>query len=157
MRKQHCPCIAEPLVKLHYIHWRLQWPMNSAKPAVTKRQYEALANFRYQLRRYLRYSERVTRKHGVTPLQYQLMLQVEGYPGRDWATVTELAERLQAKHHGVVALITRCTKRRLPARNPSGADRRSVEVRLTAKGKNTLRRIAQLQLEELRTLQGQLT
>lgn len=42
--------------------------MNSAKPAVTKRQYEALANFRYQLRRYLRYSERVTRKHGVTPL-----------------------------------------------------------------------------------------
>jgi DNA-binding MarR family transcriptional regulator len=125
--------------------------------AVTKRQYETLANFRYQLRRYLRYSERVTRTQGITPLQYQLLLQVAGYPGRDWATVSELAERLQAKHHGVVALLTRCAKRGLLARNASAADRRSVEVRLTSKGKKTLQRIAQLHLEELLTLQGQFT
>jgi DNA-binding MarR family transcriptional regulator len=131
--------------------------MNSEKPAVTKRQYEALANFRYQLRRYLRYSERVTRKHGVTPLQYQLMLQVEGYPGRDWATVTELAERLQAKHHGVVALITRCAKRGLLARSASDTDRRTVEVRLTPKGRRALQQLAQLHLDELLTLQGQFT
>jgi DNA-binding MarR family transcriptional regulator len=122
---------------------------------VTKRQYEMLADFRYQLRRFLRYSERVTRSQGITPLQYQLMLQVEGYPGRDWATVTELAERLQAKHHGVVALLTRCAKRGLLARNASVSDRRSVEVRLTPKGKKLLLRIAQVQLEELQTLQGQ--
>jgi DNA-binding MarR family transcriptional regulator len=122
---------------------------------VTKWQYEMLADFRYQLRRFLRYSERVTRSQGITPLQYQLMLQVEGYPGRDWATVTELAERLQAKHHGVVALLTRCAKRGLLARNASVSDRRSVEVRLTPKGKKLLLRIAQVQLEELQTLHGQ--
>ncbi len=125
--------------------------------AVTKRQFEMLANFRYQLRRYLRYSERVTRTQGITPLQYQLMLQVAGYPGREWATVSELAERLQAKHHGVVALLTRCANRGLLARNASASDRRSVEVRLTPKGKKTLQRIAQLHLEELLTLHGQFT
>jgi len=130
-------------------------PVNPSKTAVTKRQYEALASFRYQLRRYLRYSERVTRKHGITPLQYQLMLQVEGYPGRDWATVSELAERLQAKHHGVVALITRCAKRGLLERSPSKSDRRAVQVGLTPKGKKTLQQLAQLHLNELLTLQDQ--
>ncbi|HEX3838262.1 MAG TPA: MarR family transcriptional regulator [Steroidobacteraceae bacterium] len=131
--------------------------MASATQPVTKQQYETLANFRYQVRRFLRYSERVTRTQGVTPLQYQLMLQVQGYPGRDWATVSELAERLQAKHHGVGALLTRCAKRGLLVRNASISDRRSVEVRLTSKGKKTLQRIAQLHLQELVTLQGQLT
>jgi DNA-binding MarR family transcriptional regulator len=131
--------------------------MTSGKPAVTKRQYEALANFRYQLRRYLRYSERVTREHGVTPLQYQLMLQVEGFPGRNWATVSELAERLQAKHHGVVALLTRCANRGLLARRTSDSDRRTVQVRLTPKGKKALRQLAQLHLDELLTLQGRFT
>jgi hypothetical protein len=79
----------------------------SSKP-VTLRQYRALADFRYELRRFLRYSEDVTRRHGVTPLQYQVLLQVKGYPGNEEATVGGLAERLQAKHHGVVALVSRC-------------------------------------------------
>jgi DNA-binding MarR family transcriptional regulator len=129
--------------------------MSSAPVPVTKRQYETLANFRYQVRRFLRYSERVTRTLGITPLQYQLMLQVQGYPGREWATVSELAERLQAKHHGVVALLTRCAKRGLLARKTSVSDRRNVEVHLTAKGRKTLERIVQLHLQELLTLQHQ--
>ena len=56
------------------------------RPRISKRQYEALANFRYELRRYLRYSEQVTRKNGVTPLQYQLLLHIKGYPDRNWAS-----------------------------------------------------------------------
>jgi len=80
---------------------------------ISKKQYETLADFRYQLRRFLRHSEELSRRHGLTPLQYQLMLQLKGYPGRDMATVTELAERLQAKHHGVVALVTRCEQQGL--------------------------------------------
>jgi DNA-binding MarR family transcriptional regulator len=123
---------------------------------VTKRQYEALATFRYQLRRFLRYSEQVSRKHGLTPLQYQLMLQVKGYPGRDWATVTELAERLQAKHHGVVALVTRCEKRGLLQRAADENDRRTVQIRLTAKGEKALSRLAQLHRDELLALRDQL-
>jgi DNA-binding MarR family transcriptional regulator len=131
--------------------------MTSEKAAVTKRQYEALATFRYQLRRYLRYSEEVTRKLGITPLQYQLMLQVKGYPGRDWATISELAERLQAKHHGVVALVTRCEERGLLERGVQEDDRRVVQIRLTPKGETTLRRLAQLHRDELLALRGQFT
>ncbi|MBX5462487.1 MAG: MarR family transcriptional regulator [Steroidobacteraceae bacterium] len=127
-----------------------------ASGEVTKRQYEALAHFRYQLRRFLRYSEQITRKHGLTPLQYQLMLQIKGYPGRNWATVSELAERLQAKHNGVVALITRCEKLGLVERRASQEDRRIVRIRLSARGKRALRRLAQLHRDELLSHRGAL-
>lgn len=123
------------------------------KPRVTKKQYEALATFRYELRRYLRYSEEVTRKHEVTPLQYQLLLQIKGYPGREEATITELAERLQAKHHGVVALITRCESLGLVERRVDDEDRRRVFVRLTDKGEKRLERLAELHRSELLSLQ----
>ena len=109
---------------------------------MTKAEFEALAQFRYQLRRFLRFSEEVTRRSGVTPLQYQLMLQIKGFPGREWATVVELAERLQAKHHGVVALISRCEKADLVVRKSSRSDLRLVEVQLTGKGERCLERLA---------------
>ena len=54
---------------------------------MSKADFETLANFRYQLRRFLRFSEEATRTSGVTPLQYQLMLQIKGFPaanGRPW-------------------------------------------------------------------------
>jgi len=126
----------------------------TSEDGVSKRQYEVLANFRYQLRRFLRYSEQITRRHGLTPLQYQLMLQVKGFPGRDWATVTELAERLQAKHHGAVALITRCENAGLVERSVSDQDARAVHVTLTAKGERALRRLAQLHRDELLAHRG---
>ncbi|HEY4366693.1 MAG TPA: MarR family transcriptional regulator [Steroidobacteraceae bacterium] len=127
----------------------------STGPAVSKRQYESLARFRYELRRYMRYSEEITRRHGVTPLQYQLLLQIKGYPQREYATVGELAERLQAKHHGAVSLVTRCERAGLVARRPSEDDRRVVHVFLTAKGERCLERLAELHRSELLKLQGQ--
>jgi DNA-binding MarR family transcriptional regulator len=127
----------------------------SSKP-MTLRQYRALADFRYELRRFLRYSEEATRRHGVTPLQYQLLLQIKGYPGREPATVGELAERLQAKHHGVVALVSRCEEAGFVTRRTSDEDRRAVVVELTAKGERLLERLAQLHLKELMAIQGRL-
>ena len=59
-----------------------------------KSEFEALADFRYRLRRFLRFSELLTRRHGITNLQYLLLLQIKGFPGREWAFVGELAERL---------------------------------------------------------------
>jgi len=115
---------------------------------LSKIEFEALAQFRYQLRRFLRFSEEVSRKQGVTPLQYQLMLQVKGFPGREWASVGELAERLQAKHHGVVSLISRCESSGLVTRNVSRGDMRLVEVHLTAKGEQCLQKLAQLHRAE---------
>ncbi len=119
---------------------------------MSKAEFEVLAAFRYQLRRFLRFSEELTRRHGVTPLQYQLMLQVQGFPGRDWATVAELAERLQAKHHGVVALVSRCETAGLVHRGASRDDQRRVEVHLSAAGRQCLDRLARLHRDELRSV-----
>lgn len=123
-------------------------PSSPASP-LTKDEFEALAQFRYELRRFLRFSEQATHSHGVTPLHYLLLLQIKGYPGREWATITELAERLQAKHHGVVSLVTRCEAAGLVRRSTSAEDRRRVEVRLTAKGAKLVERVANLHRLEL--------
>ena len=124
---------------------------------MSKSDLERLAQFRYQLRRYLRFSEEVTRREGITPLQYLLMLQIKGFPGREWATVGELAERLQAKHHGVVSLISRCETAGLVRRSISLTDRRRVEVQLTRKGDQCLQQLACLHRAELVSLQGKFT
>jgi DNA-binding MarR family transcriptional regulator len=119
-----------------------------------KADYEALAEFRYQLRRFLRFSEDVTRASGITPLQYQLLIQVKGFPGRDWATVGELAERLQAKHHGVVALISRCEALGLVQRRASTQDQRRVEIRLTPEGERCAGELATLHRDEFASLRS---
>lgn len=121
----------------------------AAGGVMTKADFEALAEFRYRLRRFLRFSEEVTRKNGVTALQYQLLLQIRGFPGREWATVGELAERLQAKHHGVVSLISRCEASGWVRRRTGRDDRRRVEVVLTKQGKRLVRKLAHLHRVEL--------
>lgn len=119
-----------------------------------KTEFEILSNFRYQLRRFLRFSEDVTREQGVTHLQYLLLLHIKGYPGREWATIGELSERLQAQQHGVVALVTRCESLGLVYRTQGKTDRRSVEVRLTPSGEGIVLKLARLHRDELLKLQG---
>ncbi len=126
----------------------------SSEPPLAKAEFEALAEFRYQLRRFLRFSEEATRQSGITPLQYQLMLQIKGFPGRDWATIGELAERLQAKHHGVVALVSRCESLGLVHRQASASDLRRVEIRRTPEGERCATRLARIHRDELASLQG---
>jgi DNA-binding MarR family transcriptional regulator len=121
---------------------------------LSKKHYEALSEFRYQLRRFLRFSEAAAKAEGITPLQYLLLLHVHGFPGRDWATVGELAERLQLQHHGVVALLSRCEESGLVVRRKSETDRRQVEVHLSRSGERHLERLAALHHAELKSLQG---
>jgi len=129
-------------------------PAKTFDRSMSKADFEQLAHFRYQLRRFLRFSEEVSHRNGITSLQYLLMLQIKGFPGREWATVGELAERLQAKHHGVVSLISRCEAAGLVRRSISSADKRRVEVELTRKGDLTLERLARLHRGELQSLKG---
>ncbi|WP_051710099.1 MarR family winged helix-turn-helix transcriptional regulator [Andreprevotia chitinilytica] len=121
---------------------------------LTKKHFEALSEFRYQLRRFLHFSETAAKKEGLTPLQYLLLLHVRGFPRRDWATVGELAERLQLQHHGMVALLTRCEENGLVRRQKSETDRRQVEVHLLPEGEAFLERLATLHEAELKSLQG---
>lgn len=124
------------------------------EPDFTRQDFETLSDFRYQLRRFLHWSEQLTRKAGITNLQYLLMLHVKGYANREWATITELAERLQAQHHGVVALVTRCEKIGLVERKAGRADGREVEIHLTRKGEKLVERLARQHRDELIRIEG---
>jgi DNA-binding MarR family transcriptional regulator len=124
------------------------------QPPLSKVDYESLSEFRYQLRRFMHFSEQAARSGGLTPLQYQLLLHVRGFPGRDWATVGELAERLQIKPHGTVALISRCEDSGLVCRQTGSTDRRQVEIRLSSAGEEILERLAGLHKVELRSLKN---
>jgi DNA-binding MarR family transcriptional regulator len=113
-----------------------------------------LAQFRYALRKFLRFSENAARKCGVTPQQHQLLLGVLGFSGRASASVTELAEFLQERHHSVVGLVERAEQGGLVRRTQDAADRRVVNVTLTAKGKRVLLRLTRKHYEETRRLRG---
>lgn len=125
-----------------------------SKNALSKKEYETLSHFRYQLRRFLRFSEEVTHKLGITHLQYLLLLHIKGYKGREWATIGELAERLQSHHHGVVSLVTRCESAGLVYRQQGVADRRVIEVHLTPAGEKAVAQLARMHRDELLSLQG---
>ncbi len=103
---------------------------------------EAMSAFRYDLRKFLRASEEIANAAGITTLQYQLLLHVCGFPDRKWATVGELAERLQAAPNGTAALVSRCESAGLVTRKPDPADRRQVQVHLTPKGEKFLLELA---------------
>ncbi len=109
-----------------------------------------------RLARYFGISERAAKQAGITPLQYLLLLHLRGYPGREWATVGELAARLQASAHGTAALVSRCEAQGYIKRKRSSSDRRCVEIRLTRKAEAVLNRVAALHREELRALAAML-
>ena len=124
---------------------------------LTKQDFEALARFRFGIRRYLRFSEETVRRHGVTPQQYQLLLAIKGFPGRDWALVRELADRLQLRHHSVVELVNRAQAQGLVHRATDPDDARAVRVVLTDQGEHLLGRLSALHRDELRRMDTVLT
>ncbi len=129
--------------------------MDDKRPADTveelsKGDYEELARFRFQLRKFLRFSEEAIRRYGLSPQQYLLLLQIKGFPGRDWATIGELAERLQLRHHSVVELVDRGQRLGHVERQPHPDDRRAVKVTLTAQGEELVRQLASIHQTELR-------
>ncbi len=126
---------------------RLSFSLRPGAPVLAS--LRRLAWFRYQLRRFLRFSERAARAAGLTPQQHQLLLGVAAYTGRGWATIFELAEFLQERHNSVVGLVERASRRSLVRKSTGVTDRRMVQVRLAARGRAVLARLARLHLDEL--------
>ncbi|MEK4146335.1 MarR family transcriptional regulator [Robertmurraya sp. FSL W8-0741] len=116
---------------------------------LTKETYESLAEFRYQLKKFLHFSDSEARKVGVTPKQHQLLLAIKGFPGRDTATPRELAERLFISHNACVGLIDRCSQLGLVTRISNPDDGRSVLIKLTVEGEEILQRLSEIHLEEI--------
>ncbi len=117
---------------------------------VNNNDYQSLAEFRYHIRRFLRFSERAAREAGVEPQQHQLMLAVKGMPDGVSPTISELAERLQIQHHSTVELVDRLSKRGFVSRKRGSEDRRQVIVQLSAKGEKLLRDLSLHHRDELK-------
>jgi len=111
----------------------------------------ALAEFRYQLRRFLHFSESAAREAGVVPQQHQLLLAVSGMAEGPEPTIATLAERLQLRHNSTVELVDRCERKRLVSRHRGAEDSREVRVRLTPKGSRLLKRLTDEHRRELRS------
>lgn len=120
-------------------------------PRSTRPDYETLAEFRYHIRRFLRFSEEAARAHGLNSQQHQLLLALKGLPAGTRPTVGTIAERLQLRHHSTVELVDRLADRGLIVRVPDPADRRAVLVRITRRGDAVLRRLTRIHRQELDT------
>jgi DNA-binding MarR family transcriptional regulator len=114
--------------------------------------YRELADFRYQIRKFLHFSEEAARVEGLEPQQHQMMLAIKALDEAGEPTIGRLAEHLFIRHHSAVGLIDRLEERRLVARErASDGDRRQVCVRLTRAGEVKLRRLSSMHRAELLT------
>jgi DNA-binding MarR family transcriptional regulator len=113
-----------------------------------------LAQFRYALRKFLRFSENAARQCGLTPQQHQLLLGVAGFTGRNSATISELAEFLQERNHSVVGLVERAIQNGLVRRTQDPADRRVVVVSLTRRGEIILSKLSERHQDEAKRISG---
>ena len=123
----------------------------STDQEITLSEYQSLAEFRYQLRCFLHFSEQAARAVGLEPQQHQLLLTLKGLPFGRYATVSELAERLQIRHHSTVELIDRMVDRNLIKRSRDENDQRKVIIHLTPYGEKVLRKLSLLHRTELRS------
>ena len=124
--------------------------------AITKTDYEVLAEFRSTLRRFMSFSENAAKEVGITPQQHQALLAIQGFPGREQITIGELSERLQIKHHSTVGLVNRLEAEKLITRSPAQDDRRKVFISLTKQGLSILKKLSDIHRQELQRLSPQL-
>jgi DNA-binding MarR family transcriptional regulator len=111
-----------------------------------------LAQFRYELRCFLHFSESAALKAGLHPQQHQLLLQLAGAPQSATVTIAFAAERLGLKHNSTVELVDRSEREGLLTRSADAHDKRRAILRLTRKGRLVLERLAGDHAEELREL-----
>jgi DNA-binding MarR family transcriptional regulator len=113
--------------------------------------YRTLGNFRYQIRKFLHFSEAAARREGLEPQQHQMLLAIRAWDDTGGPTIGQLAEHLFVRHHSAVGLIDRLEQRELVRRTRGGEDRRQVRVELTPAGEEKLRRLTDVHRAELLT------
>jgi DNA-binding MarR family transcriptional regulator len=100
-------------------------------------EYDEAARLRAALRRFLRQSETITRRHGLSPRHYELLLLIRASNGRR-STVSELVELLQLTQSTVTELVQRAEEGGLLQRRQSPDDGRIVHLTLTDEGARRL-------------------
>lgn len=125
---------------------------NKIRKKLSRTEYKALAEFRYQIRKYLRYMEEKARARGYHPQQYQLLLAIEGLPEGKRPTIKTLAERMQLNHNTMVELVDRCEEGGLLRRVREDRDRRLVTMAPTPAGKRVMEGQASASRAELQEI-----
>ncbi|PAY10183.1 MULTISPECIES: MarR family winged helix-turn-helix transcriptional regulator [Bradyrhizobium] len=120
------------------------------KAAAATVDYRALAQFRFELRTFLAFSEEGARKAGLTPQQHQALLGIKGFVEPGPPSVGDIARFLLIRHHSAVELMNRMAKLGLISRVTDPVDGRRVQLKLTAKGEQKLQAISKKNIEELR-------
>jgi DNA-binding MarR family transcriptional regulator len=123
---------------------------------VANEDYGTLARFRYELRRFLQFSEEAARRAGLTARQHQALLAIRAGPA-EGMTVGEIAERMLLRPHSMTGLIDRLAEAGLAARVRDDNDRRQVRVQATARARALLASLADSHRAELRRLRPLLT
>lgn len=118
---------------------------------MTKADYETLASFRHELRKFLHFSEQAATDHGIPAQQYLAILAIAGFPGKDPITIGELATQLCLAAHSAVGLVDRLEAGGFVVRQESPEDRRRVHVRVTKEGRQKLKSLATAHHRELQT------
>jgi DNA-binding MarR family transcriptional regulator len=118
-------------------------------PKLSLADYRCLAAFRFEIRKFLAFSEQAARDAGIEPQQHQLLLAVRGLPEGVRPTIRAVAERLVVQHHTTVALVDKLEARGLIRRERSLRDRREVLLRLTSEGDAMLRKLSALHRRQL--------
>jgi len=121
-----------------------------ARAQQTRVDYRGLADFRYEIRRFLNFSEQVARAAGIEPHQHQALLAIKGLASGRRATVGLMAERLQIQHHSAVELSLRLEAKGLIRRRHGSPDRREVLLSLSSRGERVLRELSLSHRAELR-------
>lgn len=128
-------------------------------PAMNERSdspnYQALAELRFQLRKFLSISSDAATEAGIDPTQHQLLLVIKGMEPQ-LVNIGEIAERLMIRHNSAVELISRCERNGWVERIRAEADRRQVNVHLTEKGEAILADLSALHMRELKSAGPQL-
>ena len=113
--------------------------------------YQRLAEFRYHLRGFLKFSERAASEMGLRPQQHQALLAIKGAPG-EHVTIGILAERLGIRHNSTVELIDRLIMNGLVKRRQNPRDRREVLIDLTDRAERILTKLTLAHRNEVRKL-----
>jgi DNA-binding MarR family transcriptional regulator len=121
-------------------------------PRPDQQDYRMLSDFRYVIRRFLKFSQDAAQGHGLTSRQHQALLAIKGFPGDTPPTIGELAERLAIQHHSTVELVDRLVEAQLILRTHDPEDRRRVLLGLTNAAEQHLARLSAIHLEELQKL-----
>lgn len=114
--------------------------------------FETLAAFRYQLRKFLRFSKDLLCAENLTPDQYQALIAIRATAARGKLSIRDLAEQLQVRHHSTVGIVDQLVERGAVIREVAPEDRRKIHLSLTEKGEELVQRLGPPHRDELSRL-----